>query len=165
MALTHLRTIADEIRNSHYYVLECDEVTDASNKEQVIVCLRWVDAHLEPHKDFIGLHVVDNITTDTIVHVLKDTVLRMNLNMSMCRAQCYDGASNMKKAAKEIKVMEPRALYLHCYGHSSMQYLKEAYHQCDEQKTYLRTSRTQTRLNHIMVLQINRQYFSYCSIE
>ena len=118
MALTHLRTIAGEIKNSGYFVLECDEVTDASNKEQVIVCLRWVDAHLEPHEDFIGLHVVDNITTETIVHVLKDTVLRMNLNMSMCRAQCYDGASNMKKAAKEIKAIEPHALYLHCYGHS-----------------------------------------------
>ena len=118
MAVNHLRTIADNIRNSGYFVLESDEVTDASNKEQVIVCLRWVDSHLEPHEDFIGLHFVEDITTDTIVHVLKDTVLRMNLNMSMCRAQCYDGASNMKKAAREIKAIEPRALYLHCYGHS-----------------------------------------------
>ena len=42
----------------------------------------------------------------------------MNLKMSMCRAQCYDGASSMKKAAAEIKTLESRALYLHCYGHS-----------------------------------------------
>ena len=64
-------------------------MTDASNKnkEQVIVCLRWVDAQFELHEEFIGLHHVQDITTDTIVHVLKDTVLRMNLNMSMCRAQ------------------------------------------------------------------------------
>ena len=61
------------------------------------------------------LHVVDDITTDTIVHVLKDTLL---CYMFICRAQCYDGASNIKKAAKEIKSIEPRALYLHCYGHS-----------------------------------------------
>ena len=27
----------------------------------------------------------------------------MNLNMSMCHARCYDGASNMKKAVKGIK--------------------------------------------------------------
>jgi len=118
LALQHLRTIANEIRNSGRFVLESDEVTDASNKEQVIVCLRWENSHLEPHEDFIGLHVVDNITTDTIVHVLKDTVLHMNLNLSMCCAQSYDGASNMKKAAKEIKSLESRALYLHCYRHS-----------------------------------------------
>ena len=42
----------------------------------------------------------------------------MNLSISMCRAQCYDGASNMKKVAKEIQSIEPRALYLYCYGHS-----------------------------------------------
>ena len=67
---------------------------------------------MEPHEVFIGLHYVDDITTNTIVHTLKDTVLRLNLNMSMCRAR-YDGASNMKKAASEIKAVEPRALYLH----------------------------------------------------
>ena len=82
------------------------------------MCLRWVDSRLEAHEDFIGLHHVDDITTNTVVHILKDTVLRMNLNLSMCRAQCYDGASNMKKAAKDFKDVEPRALYLHCFGHS-----------------------------------------------
>ena len=69
-------------------------------------------------EDFIGLHYVDDITADTFVHMLKDTVLCMNLNISMCRAQCFHGASNMKKVAKEIKCIEPRALYLHCNGHS-----------------------------------------------
>lgn len=73
---------------------------------------------MEPHEDFTGLHYVDDITTNTIVHTLKGTVLHLNLNMSMYRAQCYDGASNMKKAAGEIKAVEPRALCLHCYGHS-----------------------------------------------
>ena len=83
----------------------------------MIVCLRLVDPQLETHEDFVGIHNADDMTTDTIVHI-KDTVLRMNLSMSMCRAQCYDGASNMKKVAREIKLVEPRALYLHCYGHS-----------------------------------------------
>ena len=105
VALGHLRKIASEIRESGYFALESDEVTDSSNQEQIIVCLRWVDSRLEAHEDFIGLHHVDDITTNTVVHILKDTVLRMNLNLSMCRAQCYDGASNMKKAAKEIKVV------------------------------------------------------------
>lgn len=80
--------------------------------------LRWVDSKFVAHEDFIGLHHVDDITTDTVVRVLTDTILRMNLKMSMCRAQCYDGAANMKKASKEIKAIEPRALYLHSYGHS-----------------------------------------------
>ena len=36
----------------------------------------------------------------------------------MCRAKCYDGASNMKKVASELKAIEPTALYLHCFAHS-----------------------------------------------
>ena len=76
-------------------------VTDSSNKEQLVIYLRWVDNHFDPHKEFICLRDVDDITADTIVYYLKDTVLRMNLSICMCRAQCYDGASNMKKVAKK----------------------------------------------------------------
>ena len=41
---------------------------------------RWVDPKFEPHEDFIGLHCVDDITVKTM---LKDTMLRMNLDISM----------------------------------------------------------------------------------
>ena len=40
VALGHLRRIASEIRESGYFALESDEVTDSSNQEQIIVCLR-----------------------------------------------------------------------------------------------------------------------------
>ena len=30
-----------------------------------------------------------------MVAVLKDVILRMNLELNKCRGQCYDGASNM----------------------------------------------------------------------
>ena len=43
----------------------------------------------------------------------------MNFHMSMCRAQMVQWHFNyIKKATKEIKSLEPRALYLLCYGHS-----------------------------------------------
>lgn len=53
LALGHLRTIAASINKSGYFTLESDEVTGASNKEQVIVCLWWVDEKFEVHEDFI----------------------------------------------------------------------------------------------------------------
>ena len=90
LALGHLRTIASKIREAGFFTLLSDEVTDSSNKEQIIVCLRWVDSKFVAYEDFIGLRHVDDITTDTVVRVLTDTILRMNLKMSMCRAQCYD---------------------------------------------------------------------------
>ena len=45
----------------------------------------------------------------------------MNLSMSKCRGQCYDGASNMRGSktgvAKKLLNDEPRAVFIHCYGH------------------------------------------------
>ena len=118
MAHSHLCRIAADIKAVGYFALEADEVTDCSNKEQVVVCIRWVDDKFEVHKDFVGLRNVDDITAATIVHVVTDTVHHLNLSLSLCRAQCYDGASNMKRVASDIQKLEPWALYLHCYGHS-----------------------------------------------
>jgi len=47
-------------------------VTDSSNREQVIVCFRWVDNAFEPHEDFMGLCSVADITAQSIFQVVKD---------------------------------------------------------------------------------------------
>ena len=56
------------------------------------------------------------------MEVLKDTILRINLRIADCRGQCYDGAANMcgakKGAASQICSEEPRAIFIHCYGHA-----------------------------------------------
>ena len=75
-----------------------DEATDASNKEQFLICLRWVDDEFEVHEEFIGLYEIDNLTANTLAAAIKDTLLRMNLHLSRCRRQCYDGVSNMSGA-------------------------------------------------------------------
>ena len=38
------------------------ECTDASNKEQLVICIHWIsNINLEVHEDVIGLHAIDNI--------------------------------------------------------------------------------------------------------
>ena len=64
-----------------------DEVTDSSNREQVIVCLTWIDEQFEAREEFIGLDKVEQIDSDTIVVVLKGTLLRMNLKIENCRGK------------------------------------------------------------------------------
>lgn len=65
---------------------------------------------------------VDDISANTIVATIKDALVRMNLALSKCRGQCYDGASAMSGAksgvAKQLSEDENRAVYLHCYGHA-----------------------------------------------
>ena len=67
-----LREIASNLHNTPFYTIMADETTDSSNKEQFVVCFRWVDDELEVHEDFIGLHMVESIDAATLYAVLKD---------------------------------------------------------------------------------------------
>lgn len=122
MSLSILRSIASNLQSSTMFAVMADECVDISNHEQLAICFRWVDAELEVHEDFAGLYEIPDITAETIVHVLKDCLIRMNLNWSRCRAQCYDGASNMaghrSGVATQVPSLEPRAIFTHCFGHS-----------------------------------------------
>lgn len=95
MSLTILRDLAAQIRKSTFYSIMGDECTDVSNKEQFALCFRWVDDDICVHEDFFGLYQVPDITADTLVAAIKDTLIRINLSLKQCRGQCCDGASNM----------------------------------------------------------------------
>ena len=61
-----------------------DECTDIANKEQIKICIRWVDSNLQDHEDYIGLYEVDNISADCLVFHIKDVLLHMNI--SICQS-------------------------------------------------------------------------------
>ena len=107
MALNILRKISEDFHSSPYFSLMADEVTNTSNREQFVICLHRVD------NSFRNL-------SKSITNALSDVLLRMNLSISNCCAQCYDGASNMsgirQGTATKFLLQEPRALYNHCYG-------------------------------------------------
>ena len=88
----------------------------------MVLVLRWIDDNLNPHEDFIGLYEVPSVEANVIVSTISGALIRMNLTLSKVRGQCYDGASNMSGlrngVARQIKDMEKKGLYTHCYGHS-----------------------------------------------
>ena len=123
MALNVLRTIATRIHNSSFFTIMADETTDVSNREQVTIILRWVDdSDFSVNEEFVGLYAVPSIDSDTLVSIIKDTLLRFNLPLSKARGQCYDAAANMSGirngVAAQLRKEEARAVYTHCYGHS-----------------------------------------------
>ena len=74
----------------------CDECMDASNKEQLDICIRWIrNSDFEVPEDVIGLYAVADISAATIIKVIKNALVRMNLGLSKCRGQCYNSANNM----------------------------------------------------------------------
>ena len=121
MALHILWVIASEIYEAQFYTMMVGECTDASNKEQLVLCFRYVDADVNVHEQFFSLYEVPNILAATLLRAIQDVLARMNLSINQCRRQCYNGASVMagkSGVAKRILEQEHRALFGHCYGHS-----------------------------------------------
>ena len=78
MANSILRGIANSVRNNKHFTVMIDETIDISNKGQCVIVIRWVDDSLGVHEDFLGLYLIDNIESQTLVKVIKDVLLRMN---------------------------------------------------------------------------------------
>lgn len=122
MASQVLRVKSTDVRECQYFSLILDEYTDVSNLEQLSFCLRTVDKSLNVKEDFLGFYEIDDIRSATIVNAVKDVLLRFNLDLSDCRGQTYDGASNMlgkrSGVATQILAEQPKAIVTHCQGHS-----------------------------------------------
>ena len=133
MALQVLRKLS-EIWCAEWYALIADEIRDKSGSEQFAISLRWVDTDCNVYEDLIGLVEVESTTAESLSSTIKDTLLRSALQLSQCRGQAYDGASNMAGSisgvAKHIQEEEPRALFVHCLAHSLNLSLQDCGRQC-----------------------------------
>ena len=150
MGIHVLHDIATCVKTSPFFAIMADETTDKANKEQVTLIVRWVAEDFEVHEEFLGLYHVNSINAATITDVIKDTLIRMNLSTSRLRGQCYDGASAMSGTksgvAKRICDLEPRAVFMHCFGHSLSLAASDAIKQSKLMSDALRTTHEITKL-------------------
>ena len=116
-----LRQLLVSIREASMYSLIADEATDISKKEQLCICIRWVDKGFEIHEDPVELINVPKTDAHTLSALIKDCLIRFSLPIAQCRGQAYDGASNMNDhingVAARIQEDEPTALYVYCLAH------------------------------------------------
>ena len=120
MALQVLRQVIESISSSPFMSLMVSETTDISNKEQLVMCIRWVNRSLQPHEEFIGLYHVESTQSSTLVSTIHNVLQRVNISITKLRGQCYDGASSMSGhkniVAAVLQSEKLRAVYTHCYG-------------------------------------------------
>ncbi|XP_062512635.1 zinc finger MYM-type protein 1-like [Corticium candelabrum] len=146
MGLCVLRGLLSEIRNARYYSIIADEATDVGHKEQLVVCIRWVDDNFDIHEDTIQLINVPKTDAQTLTTCIKDCLLRCCLPMSQCRSQAYDGAGNMSGylngVAAKIQNDVPSALYVHCLAHCTNLCLQTIGRQCQPVRDALDLARS-----------------------
>ena len=76
MANHVIRDLVSEIRGG-FFSSTCDEYTDISYKEQLTICIRWVDKELQAHEDFFGFYNVSDNGAKTMVSAIKDVLLKL----------------------------------------------------------------------------------------
>jgi len=130
MANSVLRQLSEDVRNNGYFAVIVDETTDISTTEQVSICIRHVDDSINIYEDFLGVYATTKTDAGTLVTIIKDVLLRLNIPLSNMRAQCYDGASNMSGVntgvQKRLRDIQPKAVYVHCRSHALNLALQEA---------------------------------------
>ena len=82
-----------------------DEACDISIKEQMSVCLRYVNKEGQVREHFLGLVHVSSTNALSLKLALESLLETYNLSLSRVRDQGYDGASNMQGEFNGLKTL------------------------------------------------------------
>ena len=117
MALKVLRRTANNIAESGRYSIMADDSTDASNIEQLVICIHWWTRR-EYARNILVMPVTKT-NADTIVVCIKDMLLCMNLRIQDAHGQSYDGClttiGTKNGVAAQIKKQNEKCLLTYCY--------------------------------------------------
>ncbi|CAF3577936.1 unnamed protein product [Rotaria sp. Silwood1] len=83
-------SIAEKLHGNVYGLL-ADEATDVSHNKQLSICLRLVDDQYEIKEFFLGFIRLYLFDADTLAKEISDSLIKHNISLPMCIAQCYDG--------------------------------------------------------------------------
>ena len=83
MSLQVICEIASQIQSAPYFTVVIDEATDLANIEQVESVIRAVNDNLTVTEDFIGFYKTESIESSSLVSMIKDVLLRMNLKLEI----------------------------------------------------------------------------------
>jgi hypothetical protein len=119
-AIETRKKIIEDLGSEPYAIL-ADESSDISHKEQLALCLRYVDKLGRPCEHFIGVVHVDDTSSLSLKEAIEALLVSNGLTTAQIRGQGYDGASNMKGGIKGLKTLimkeSPSAYYIHCFAH------------------------------------------------
>jgi len=114
------KRIMDDLGDDYFAIL-ADQSSDVYQKEQLALCLRYVDKKGKVVERFLGVVHVGDTTSATLKLAIETLLMEHSLSLSRIRGQGYDGASNMKGAVNGLKKLimdeSPSAYYVHCFAH------------------------------------------------
>ena len=120
MLIETRKKIIEELGDEPYAIL-ADESSDIAHREQLALCLRYVDKLGRPCEHFLGVVHIDDTTSLLLKEAIEGLLVSHGLTITQIRGQGYDGPSNMKGEIKGLKTLimqeSPSAYYIHCFAH------------------------------------------------
>ncbi|XP_021717290.1 zinc finger MYM-type protein 1-like [Chenopodium quinoa] len=114
------RLLIDDIGDDYFGIL-ADESSDVSQKEQMALCLRYVNNKGKINERFLGIVHVKDTTALSLKSAIESLLMEYSLSLSRVRGQGYDGASNMRGKINGLKTLimneTKQAYYIHCFAH------------------------------------------------
>ena len=115
-------TIIGRVKEAKLYSVICDEGSDASNKEQLSFCLRYVNDDGDICEDFLKfIHCKSGLTGKDLYNEVTEALTSFGLDLQNCRGQGYDGAGAVSGHVNGLSALilreNSKALYTHCASH------------------------------------------------
>ncbi|XP_025702805.1 uncharacterized protein [Arachis hypogaea] len=114
------KVIIDDLGDDLFAVL-VDEAREISVKEQMAVCLRYVNKEGIVMERFLGLVHVSSTNALSLKVALESLLTKHNLSLARIRGQGYDGATNMQGEFNGLKSLILKenacAFYVRCFAH------------------------------------------------
>ena len=88
--------VVKEVQAARYFSIFCDETKNISTIEQLSVCVCYVDSAWAIEEVFLGLNAAPKCDSETLTTIVKSCLLSLNIPLSNCHGQAYNGAAYRK---------------------------------------------------------------------
>lgn len=115
--------IIQEVLEARFFSVCADEATDAANKEQLPLVVRFVDKNDTIREEFVDFVICDTGTTGVALAAkITEALENYGLDLRDLCGQGYDGSGNMAEKCRGatacIQSAYPKAVYVHCALHN-----------------------------------------------
>ena len=113
--------IANDVRAAGIYSIEMDSTQDITSQDQCSIVIRYTSKG-EVHERLLSIVKANGSSGEALFNLLKSSLDRLQLNISNCVGDSFDGAANMSGEYKGVqaRISEVASNHIHvwCYAHT-----------------------------------------------
>ncbi|KAL4153370.1 hypothetical protein QTP88_001203 [Uroleucon formosanum] len=117
-----LKEIVEKVDAAEGFAVLADKTTDIATKEQLTLCVRFIDCNNKINESFLKFVIIHSLTGTHLASAIINGLKSCGINFEHLIGQGYNGASNMSGKYKGFQVIVraeyPKPIYVHCVPHT-----------------------------------------------